>query len=195
MNEDILYSDEKLMKEIKADNMLAFDVLYKKYSKRLFNFAYSILKSSQEAENLLQDVFLNLWEQRHNIEKDSSVKSYVFTIAYNMAVSVIRKKVREHQFFEYLKTLQDLSQEPVNIEVEYNELTDRLNKIIDKLPARQREIYLLHKNEGLNYQEIAEKLNISVNTIENHMSRALKTIRTGLADYSIIVLLFMFLFV
>ena len=195
MNDYILYSDEKLMKEIKADNMLAFDVLYKKYSKRLYNFGYSILKSQAEAENLLQDVFLNLWEKRHNLEKDSSVKSFVFTIAYNTAVSIMRKKAREQQFFDYLKTLQDLNQDPVNIEIEYNELNDKLNSIINKLPARQREVYLLHKNKGLKYQEIAERLNISVNTVENHMSRALKIIRAGLADYSIIVLLFLFLFV
>jgi len=195
MEESILNSDEKLMQEIKAGNMFAFDVLYKKYSKRLYKFAYSILKSSEESENIVQDVFLNLWENRHKVEKDSSVKYYVFTIAYNSAISIIRKKTRESQFIEYLKSLQDLNQEPVNIELEYNELTDKLNDIINHLPDRQKEVYLLHRVEGLKYQEIAERLNISVNTIENHMSRALKTIRAKLGNYSLIAVLFWFLFV
>ena len=195
MEESILNSDEKLMQEIKADNMFAFDMLYNKYSKRLYKFAYSILKSSEESENIVQDVFLSLWENRNKVEKDSSVKYYVFTIAYNSAISIIRKKARESQFIEYLKSLQDLNQEPINIELEYNELTDKLNDIINHLPDRQKAVYLLHKVEGLKYIEIAERLNISVNTIESHMSRALKTIRKKLGNYSLIAILFWYLFV
>jgi RNA polymerase sigma-70 factor (ECF subfamily) len=195
MEESFLNSDEKLMQEIKADNMFAFDVLYKKYSKRLYKFAYSILKSSEESENIVQDVFLNLWEHRNNVEKNSSIKYYVFTIAYNSAISILRKKASESQFIEYLKSLQDLNQEPVNIEIEYNELTDKLNNIINHLPERQKEVYLLHKSEGLKYQEIADRLNISVNTVENHMSRALKAIREKLGNYSLTALLIWYLFV
>lgn len=195
MEEPILYSDEKLMLEIKANNMFAFDLLYKKYSKRIFKFAYSILKSQEESENIVQDVFLSLWENRNNVEKDSSVKYYVFTIAYNSAISMIRKKARESQFIEYLKSLQDLNQEPVDVELEYNELTNKLDDIINNLPDRQKSVYVLHKIEGLKYSEIAERLNISVNTIENHMSRALKTIRKELGNYSLIAILFLHLFV
>jgi len=195
MEESILNSDEKLMLEIKADNMFAFDVLYKKYSKRLYSFAYSILKSSEESENIVQDVFLTLWEHRNKVEKNSSIKYYVFTIAYNSAISILRKKASESQFIEYLKSLQDLNQEPVNIELEYKELTDKLNSIINHLPDRQKEVYNLHKAEGLKYQEIAERLNISVNTVENHMSRALKTIREKLGNYSLAAILIWYLFV
>jgi RNA polymerase sigma-70 factor (ECF subfamily) len=176
----ILYSDEKLMQEIKADNMLAFDALYKKYSKRLFRFSYSILKSKEDSENIVQDVFLNLWENRHKVENDSLIKYYIFTIAYNSTISIMRKKVKESQFIEYLKSLQDLNQEYVNTELEYNELTNKLDKIIESLPQRQKEVYLLHRVEGLKYNEIAKRLNISTNTIENHMSRALNTIRKTL---------------
>lgn len=195
MEESILNSDEKLMKEIKADNMFAFDMLYKKYSKRLYKFSFSILKSQEESENIVQDVFLHLWENRNKIEKDSSIQYYIFTIAYNSSISIIRKKALESQFIEYLKSIQDLSQESVNVEIEYNELTKKLDDIINHLPDRQREVYLLHKKEGLKYQEIAERLNISVNTIENHMSRALKTIREKLGSYSIVAILIWYLFV
>jgi RNA polymerase sigma-70 factor (ECF subfamily) len=195
MKEFDLYNDEELMQEIKADNMFAFDVLYQKYCKRIYKFGYSILKSPEESANLLQDVFLILWENRHKVEKDSSIKSYVFTITYNSAISIIRKKARESEFIEYLKTLQEINEEPVNVELEYKELTNKLDEIIKALPQRQREIYLLHKIEGLKYNEIAERLHISVNTIENHMSRALKTIREKLRNYSLIAILFWYLFV
>lgn len=191
----IIYSDEELMQEIKADNMFAFDILYKKYCKRVFKFAFSILKSPEESENLVQDVFLNLWENRLNVEKNSSIKSYVFTITYNSAVSIIRKKVRESEFVEYLKSLQEVGEESVDIALEYKELTDKLERILNELPQRQKEVYLMHRVEGLKYNEIAERLNISVNTIENHMSRALKTIRQKLGNYSLIAILFWYLFV
>jgi RNA polymerase sigma-70 factor (family 1) len=195
MKDFILYSDEELMQEIKVDNMFAFDVLYKKYSKKVYKFGYSILKSQEESENLMQDVFLNVWENRHNVKKNSSIKSYVFTITYNSAISVIRKKARESQFIEYLKSLQKINEEPVNIELEYNELTKKLDEIIKALPQRQKEVYLLHRVEGLKYNEIAERLNITVKTIENHMSRSLKTIREKLGNYYLTAILFLYLFV
>jgi RNA polymerase sigma-70 factor (ECF subfamily) len=195
MEESVINSDEKLMQQIKADNMFAFDMLYNKYSKRLYKFAYSILKSPEESENIVQDVFLCLWENRNKVEKDSSVKYYIFTTAYNSIISIIRKKAKESQFIEYLKSLQDLNQEPVNVELEYHELTEKLEDIINHLPDRQKSVYLLHKVEGLKYSEIAARLNISVNTIENHMSRAFKTIRKKLGHYSLIAILFSHLFV
>lgn len=195
MKEFFSYTDEELMLEIKADNMLAFDILYQKYSKRLYKFAFSILKSNEESENIIQDVFLNLWENRQKVDKDSSVKYYVFTIVHNSAISLIRKKARTTQFIEYLKLHQNLNQEPVNVEYEYNELKDRLDLIVNHLPLRQKEVYILHNVEGLKYQEIAKRLNISENTIENHMSRALRTIREKLGNYSFVPLLFFFLFV
>jgi RNA polymerase sigma-70 factor (ECF subfamily) len=162
---------------------------------RVYKFGYSILKSREESENLMQDVFLSLWENRLKIEKNSSIKSYVFTITYNSAISIIRKKARESQFMEYLKSQQEINVEPVNIELEYTELTNKLDEILQALPQRQKEIYLLHRVKGLKYSEIAESLNISVNTIENHMSRALKTIRKKLGNYSLMAILFWHLFV
>ena len=102
---------------------------------------------------------------------------------------------RIFKFIEYLKSLQDLNQEPVNIELEYHELTEKLEDIINHLPDRQKSVYLLHKVEGLKYSEIAERLNISVNTIENHMSRAFKTIRKKLGNYSLFAILFWYLYI
>jgi len=188
------YTNEELMHEIKADNMLAFDALYGKYSRKLYKFGYSILKSKEDSENLIQDVFLNLWVNRHKIEKNASVQSYVFTIAYNSAISTLRRKAKDFQFVEYLKSIQENLANPVNVEVEYHELTVKLEEIINSLPQRQKEIYLMHKVEGLKYETIAAQLHISVNTIENHMSRALKTIREKLGNYTLVAVLFFYLF-
>jgi len=187
-------SDEQLMSEIKAGNMLAFDTLYHKYNRRIYKFAVSILKSSEDAENILQDVFLKLWINRDNVEKDSSVRYYIFSTTYNSSITIIRGKMKESRFLESLKNMQDFEHDPVNLEIEYKELEGKLNEIIESLPERQKEVYLLHKVEGLKYSEIAERLNISVNTIENHMSRALKFIRERLGNYSLMTILFAYLF-
>jgi RNA polymerase sigma-70 factor, ECF subfamily len=195
MKEFFSYTDEELMLEIKADNMLAFDILYQRYSRKLYKFAFSILKSDEETENIIQDVFLNLWENRHRVVKDSSVQYYVFSIVHNSAISLIRNKARTTQFIEYLRLHQNLNQDPVNVEFEYNELKDKIDRIINRLPERQKEVYILHNVEGLKYHEIAKRLKISENTIENHMSRALKTIREKLGSYSLVPMLFFFLFV
>lgn len=195
MKEFVNYSDEELMLEVKADNMFAFDCLYRKYGKGIYGFALSILKSSEEAENIIQEVFLSLWEHRHSVENEASVKYYIFSIAYNSSISVLRKKIRETKFIDHLKSLQDIQQEAVNTELEFNELNDKLNQIIDQLPQRQREVFLLHRNEGLKYRDISERLGISENTIENHMSKALKTIRKKLGKYSVVAILFCSLFV
>ena len=195
MKDIISYSDGELMREIKAGNMFAFDFLYRTYSKKVFKFGYSILKSTEESENLIQDVFLKVWENRHKVEKDTSIKSYLFTVTYNSAISVIRKKSREEKYVEYLKSLQIVNEEPVNVELEYNELSDKLDEIIKDLPERQKEVFRLHRIEGLKYSEISERLNISVNTIENHISSALKTIRKKLGNYTLLAILFLNLFV
>jgi RNA polymerase sigma-70 factor (family 1) len=195
MKDFIHYTDEELMQEIKVDNMLAFDVLYKRYSSRIFKFANSILKSDEDARNILQDAFLNLWKNRLQVEKNASIKYYIFTITYNSSISVIRKKARESEFMDHLKSIQELNEPSINLEMEYRELSDKLNNIVDHLPQRQKEVYLLHKEEGLKYQEIADKLNISINTVENHMVRALKTIREQLDNFSLVAMLFCYLFI
>jgi len=188
------HTDEELMKEVKADNMLAFDALYNRYSKKVYQFGEAILRSQGEAESLMQDVFMKLWENRQKIQKDSTVKYYLFTTTYNSAISIIRKKAREHEYVNYLKSIQVVDFGPVETEFEYKELSGKLDEAIAKLPSRQREVYILHKVNGLKYNEIAAQLKISVNTVENHMSRALKSIRNELKDFTLITILFLHLF-
>lgn len=188
------FTDADLMSEIKAGNMKAFDQLYNRYCKKLLSFSISIIKSREEAENIVQEVFLALWMNRDKISNDSSVKYYIFTIAYNTAISALRRKAKDDKFFEQLKNLQDLSVEPDNLHSEYADLEGKLSEIINELPERQREVFILHNVNGLKYQEIASKLNISVNTIENHMSRALKTIRSKLGENSLSATILFYLF-
>ena len=169
--------DKVLMSRIKAGELSAFDQLYKRYFSRLYRFAFSLLKSVEDTENIVQDTFLSLLENIHRIEKDTSVKYYIFTIAHNLTISLFRKKAKENKYIEYLKSIQSGEQEEIYSEDDQKDLISKANMIINQLPERQREVYLLHKVDKLKYKEIAEKLDISVNTVENHFSRALRMIR------------------
>lgn len=176
-------SDRDLVNEIKADNILAFDILFKKYSRLLYKFGFSLLKSKEESENLIQDVFLVLWENRKKIEKDSSIRYYIYTVAHNSAISIIRKKIVESKYLAYNNISQNLIQDSVHSEFELTEMKSILDKIINDLPRRQKEVYLLHKEIGLTYNEISDRLRISVNTTENHMSRAIRKLRERFINY------------
>jgi RNA polymerase sigma-70 factor (ECF subfamily) len=167
---------------MKAGNSLAFDAIYRKYAKSIYGFAYGMLKSYEDAENLVQEVFICLWINRQKIKKGSSLKYYLFTVAYHTSISFLRNKAKDNQFKRRLKVLQDKFQEPADSEIEYKELNTRLTLIINKLPEKQKKVFLLHRREGLTYLEISEKLNISINTVETHMARALKSIKQKLGD-------------
>ncbi len=188
------YCDEELMTEIKAGNLIAFDSLYRKYNKKIYNYILSLLKSSEDAENILQDVFLSLWLNRYKLKKCSSARFYMFKIAHNAAISIIREKIKESLFIEELKSMQINSENPAEIDMGNNRLSYNLNEIINELPGRQKEVYTLHNIEGLKYSEISKRLNISINTVENHMARALKAIRLKLKCYNLLILFIITLF-
>lgn len=177
------YRDEDLMKEVREGNLIAFDSIYRKYSKKVYHYTLSLVKSPEDAENVLQDVFLNLWLNRCKLEKCSSVRFYIFTMAHNAAISIIRKKIKESLFIEKLKSMQNRSENSTVTDMENDTLSYKLTDIINELPGRQKEVFTLHKLEGLKYVEISKRLNISTNTVENHMARALKAIRQKLALY------------
>jgi len=178
-------SDFEFVRLMKADDMTGFDMLYRKYSERIFNFAYGILKSRIDAEEIVQDVFYKVWEKRDTIREDISFSSFIFTVTYNASISFLRKRFRETKFYDYLKSIQHFEvQDNVSTDIEYAELNEKASRLINKLPGRQKEVYLLSREEGLTYKEIAEKLQISVNTVENHMVKALRFLREHLGKIS-----------
>ena len=184
------------IRQFKANDRLAFNTIYRTYSRRIFRFAYSYVKIQSDAEEIVQDVFLKVWENREKIDEYLSFESYLFTITYNTSISVLRKKVSENQYIEYLKSIQTASiQNNTTTEIEFTELRDRADQIIEQLPSRQKQIFKLNREKGHTYREIALILNISQNTVESHMGRALKTIRKKLGDISIAVLILYYLFI
>jgi RNA polymerase sigma-70 factor (ECF subfamily) len=186
---------QELLNRLKNGDMLAFDQVYELYSHKLFSFVFKILKNEVEVDDIVQEVFVKIWESRHKLEDYKLLNSYIFTIAYNNSIDLIRKRINNNKYLEYLKNSASINLTPsVITQIEFNELSSQVEKLIANLPDRQKQVYLLHREEGLTYPEIAEQLGISKNTVEIHMVKALKYLRQNMDNSLLVNLLFVSLF-
>ncbi len=186
---------QELLLRLKNGDMLAFDRIYRHYSHKLYSFVFKILKNEAEAEDIVQEVFVKIWESRDRLEDHKLLNSFVFTIAYNHSIDLIRKRINNSKYLEHLKNSSVFQNNATTIsEVEYNDLNEQVEKLISNLPARQKQVYQLHREKGLTYPEIAEQLGISKNTVENHMVKALKYLRQNMDTSLLVNMLFVCFF-
>jgi RNA polymerase sigma-70 factor (family 1) len=186
--------DNELVERLQKGEVEAFDQLYAKYSGKLYGFGLKYLRSAAEAEELVQSVFLKLWESAKNLRKESSFKSYLFTIAYNEMCKLFRKRNYQLKFIE--DTLYENSQFSTEIEdgIDYQSVLEQVEQIVNKLPDKQRIIFIKSRQEGKSSKEIAREVGLSPGTVDNYMSEALKFIRSRLQNESLPVLLFFTLY-
>ena len=186
-------NEPQLVHNLSKGNLLAFNTLYKEYSGRLYRFALGYLKSEEEAEELVQEVFTKIWEKRANLKEELSFKSFLFTIAFN----IIRKHFRTKVYlFEYFKTgKSDDFDIQTSQKITYDSLYQYISELVNRLPNRRKEIFIKSRFEGHSVKEIAEELQISHKTVENQLTTALKFIRTNLNREKIPVVLFFILFI
>ena len=182
-----------LVSNLSKGNLLAFNTLYNEYSSHLYHFAFRYLKSKDEAEDLVQQVFTIIWEKRAELKEELSFKSFLFTITFN----IIRKHFRTKSYLsEYFKTRisedQDLQ---TSQKITYDSLYQYITELVNHLPDRRKEIFIKSRFEGLSIKEISEELKISHKTVENQLTDALKFIRTNLNQESLPLLLFLVLFI
>jgi len=175
--------------------MAAFDNVYKEYCTKLYGFVFHIIKAESDAEEIVQDIFVKFWESRDKLLSYKSFESYLFTIAFNTTISLIRKRISEQKYIDHiLKMQQDVSAPDLADELQFEQLSGRMDQLIGQLPPRQKEVFLLSRGEGLTYKEIAARLHISENTVENHMATALRFLKGKMNGESLLGLLFLSLF-
>ena len=193
MNEK--HPEKNYAKLLKKGDMLAFDVIYKKYCKRLYGFVIKFIKQKEDAEEIVQEVFLKIWESREKIDIYSSFEAYLFTMAYNITINLLRKRINQDRYIAHLKSIQTVDEAADTIdEVEYKELAAKVQSLVTQLTPRQQEIFYLSREKGLTHEEIAKKLNISTNTVKNHLVSTLKFLRSNIDSGFIINILFISLF-
>ncbi len=170
-------NDFFLLERLKQDDSKAFENLYFKYGKRLYWFALKYLKNKENAESLVQDIFTKIWEIRKTLNSEQSFSSFLFTIAKNSIFNKHRKKLNEEAYKEHLRAHLDQIYDKTENDIILADMKQRIDKYVIKLPKKRQEIYLLSREEGLSYKEIAQKLNISEKTIESHIRLVLKDLR------------------
>ena len=175
-----LIDDTELVERIRKGDVEAFDVIYMKYSTSLFNFGFKYLKSVPDAEELVQKVFLTVWETRKSLKKESSFKSYIFTIAYNDICKFFRRQRYIRTFLANSGSSDYVVSNRTEEGIGFKSILERVKQIISILPDRQRFIFLKSREEGKTSKEIAAELNLSPGTVDNYISDSLKVIRSYL---------------
>lgn len=169
-----------------------FEQVFNTYYQLLCNYACSMLKDIDEAEEVVQNMFFNIWTKRESLQVNTSIKSYIYRATHNDCLNKIKHgKVRTVYAQDYKSSMNIQDHDSAQV-LQAKELGNTINKAIDTLPEQCGLVFKLSRFENLKYQEIAERLDISVKTVENHMGKALKILRSELKDY-LHIIIFLFL--
>ena len=192
MKSDQGYTDKLIISFIKKGDEKAFALLYDKYWEQLYYIAYKHLQSAQDCEDLVHEVFIDLWKNRKKIEIRSSVSNYIFTaLKYKIFRLYDAQRVRQN----YAKLIASKEPETSNTtekELSFKELYDLIEQNIQKLPEKCRLVFKLRKIEEYSVEEVAEKLNISPNTVHNQVTKASKILKQNLKEHLNSFLVFFF---
>ncbi|WP_231129581.1 RNA polymerase sigma factor [Flavobacterium sufflavum] len=170
-------------------NEKAFSELFNTYCNDVYAYSLSMLKNQALAEEIVQDVFLNIWLHRDRLNADLSFKSYVFTITRNLTFNLISKVANSHKLKEEVFYVSQKSYSPIEDIIDEADYDVIKQKAIEQLPPKRRAIFEMSRNEEMSYEEISKELNISVSTVKGQMSKALADIRNFLETHGDVTLL------
>ena len=179
--------DEKeLIKRIIKGDCSSFEKIYNIYSDRLFYFAQTYLGSKEASEETVQDIFVKIWEIRKDLDPEKSFSSFLFTITKNSIFNKLKKRKHEKAYAEHLRNHLETTYNKTEIDVYLNETKQIIDNVVSSMPPQRQKIFILSRENGLSYKEIAEQLNIGEKTIETHIRLALKNVRKALTSAEII---------
>ncbi len=173
---------------LKRDEAL-FERVFKAHFKALHAYAFTFVKDNAVAEDMVQNIFLRLWNKADEISITQSFTAYLYRCVYNECLNYLRHEKVKAAHETYLKHNTRPSGEPTPEEVTYQELKHQLSEALQTLPEGCRTIFQLSRFESLKYREIADKLGLSVKTVENQMGKALRILRVRLIDFLPLMLL------
>lgn len=189
------HTDKNLVDLLQKGNVAAFDSLFEVYSPKLFGFANKYFQNVADSEELVQEVFVKVWENRKSLKSEHSFKSYLFTIALNQVRKHFNKKAVSLRYLESIQYETEPTENPLIAANNYETVLNQINLLIEQMPPRRREIFRKSKLEGKSSKEVAEELNITAGTVDNQVSEALRFIRSHLNNENMALLLFTVLFV
>lgn len=190
-NPVVQLSDSDIVRAIRQGQESAFEQLFRTYYERLCRYAHTLLKDDDEAEEMVQTVFLTLWEKHADLEITLSLKAYLYRAVHNHCLNRIKHFSVRETHREYSLYVQTDGYDSVTEAIQASELEERIERAVSKLPEQCQVVFRMSRFEEMKYQEIADQLGLSVKTIENQIGKALRIMRHELADY----LLFLYLII
>ena len=186
-----IHKEADLLSALTAGDFKAFGMLYNKYHQALYSFVMWLSKNPHDAEELVQFVFVSVWEARQSIDPEKSFRAYLFSIARNRFFDMLRKRVNKNCYIDYvlhqnMQVAPDLEQQ-----IEGAEINQVINSLLQQLPARRQMIFRMSREENLSYKQIAKKLQISENTVDTQIRNVLNFLRKNLPKYLTILYLWL----
>ena len=192
---DLVASYERiLLGKLKNDDQSAFTIIFTKYYSDLVRFTYGFTRDSDASEEIVQEVFLKLWENRSTLDIHTSLKSYLLKNVQNRSIDCLRHTTITNKYAAVVLDHPLLSQNDTEDYILFSELEASFNQAMENIPALYAEVFRLSRIETLNYLEIASKLGVSVRTVEVRISKALSLLRAELKDYLLIGLIIYYFF-
>lgn len=193
-NLQVLYSDQQLLTRLHNDDKGALEIIFKTYYAPLVRFAKNILKNEAQAEDIVQEVFLKVWDKRNDINIMTSFKSYLYMAVRNHCFNTLKTNERKHWLNDDLENDHNFAINDTIATIEAKQLNKKINEIINLLPEKCRITFQLSRFENMSYKEIAESMDVSVKTVENQIGKALSILRKSLLPYlSIYIFLWNFI--
>ncbi|WP_247235711.1 RNA polymerase sigma factor [Telluribacter sp. SYSU D00476] len=175
--------DVQALARLKEGDREAFEELYRKYWRRLYNTAYRRLLSREDSEEVIQDLFVYIWSKRDTLEITTTLEAYLQGALKFSIYNFIRSRKVKEAYLDSLNHTATPEQNFIEDTIYYEELAAALEKSIEHLPEKLKKVYLLSRKENYTYKEIADQLNIPLDTVEKQMGKALKLLRQSLKDF------------
>jgi RNA polymerase sigma-70 factor (ECF subfamily) len=190
-----LCTDEELLQEMAEGRQEAFKLLYRRYWEEMFVTATNALRNKDDAADVVQDIFLSIWNRRHELDIRESVAAYLHSSVRYKCIHYIEKNITRHDYLVHLADVAvSFSHPNAEIDLQLKELQQTIRKSIDRMPPKMQKAYKLSRQEHLTYKEISNSMSISVETVKKHIQHALCFIRKDLPPYTLFLIIVIILF-
>lgn len=186
MQGDTIHIEHEILKRFKAGDEMAFEIIFHRSKGKLMGFLKNTLPKGEDSESVLQESYLKLWNVRKDVDVNQKIEALIFTIARNIVIDIMRKRLTKQKYLErYFSVIesQQLDNHDTLKNIEYSEMEKIIFELIEELPEKRRIIFELSRLEGLSYKAIAQKLDITENTVDTQIRSALSHMRNGVEKY------------
>jgi RNA polymerase sigma-70 factor (family 1) len=185
LSDNVIHTDESLLRLMAAGDTEAFTLLYRRHWESLFITAVKVIQSKEDAADIVQEIFLSLWNRRSEIVITASLSSYLQTSVRYKAIHYIEKNITRRNYLSMLSDLAESNASSPESILQVKEIQEAVSVAVKQMPPKMQEVYLLSRHEYLSHKEIAARLGISEETVKKHIQHAMQLIKTSLGKTSV----------